>query len=126
MRVLDSIYFFALLVLSVVLFSFRAEAVNEEWKYVASNEQGDRIFYDSSSVIPLSENAVQVWVKNLGHDGSSMKILEEINCSYKIVRERQIISERRGKSLLPPRPRTSWKAMELDPVMKKMHKVLCK
>jgi len=129
MRSAYTIYFFVLLFLSIVLFSFRAEAakaVTEAWKYVASNAEGDRLFYDSSSVIPLSENAVQVWVKKLGHDGSAIKILEEINCSYMIVRERQVVSERQGKSALPSRPRSNWQAMELNPMMKELHRILCK
>jgi len=128
MKSADAIYFFVLF-LSIVLFSFRTEAakaVTEDWKYVASNEEGDRIFYDSSSVIPFSENAIQVWVKKLGHDGSAIKILEEINCSYVIARERQVVIERQGKSApLPPRPRSNWQAMELNPMMKELHRILC-
>jgi hypothetical protein len=126
MRGAYTIYFFVLTVLSIVFISFQAEAVNEEWKYVASNEKGDRTFYDASSVVPLSDNAFQVWVRDLGHDGTATKILKEINCSYKIVRDRQVISERGGKSPLPPRPRKSWSAMEQEPVMKELHKLLCK
>lgn len=126
MRGTVTIYFVVLLVLSVGLFSFQAEAVNDEWKYVASNEKGDRIFYDSSSVLPISEHAILVWVKNLGHDGSATKILKEINCSYKIVREQQVISERLGNSRQTPKPHTRWSAMELDPLMKELHKALCK
>jgi len=126
MRNADTIYFFVLLALSIIFFSYRAEAVNNDWKYIAANEKGDRIFYDSSSVLPLSENSIQVWVKNLGHDGSATKTLKEINCYYKVVRDRQVISERQGKSTLHPRPRSNWQAMELHPMMKKLYKVLCK
>lgn len=126
MRGPDTIYFFVLLVLSIVLFSFRAEAVNEEWKYIAENDKGDRAFYDSLSVIPHSVDVVQVWVKNLGHDGSATKILKEINCSHKVVRELQVISERRGKSALPPTPQSNWQAMELEPIMKELHRKICR
>ncbi len=128
MRSSGTIYFFVVLVLSVVLlcFAFRAGAVNEQWKYIAANENGSRFFYDSSSIMPISNDVVHVWVKNLGHDGSVTRILEEVNCSYKIVREQQVISERRGKSAPLPRPGLRWKAMERDPVMKELYKALCK
>jgi hypothetical protein len=128
MRSANAIYFFVLLFLGIVLFSFRAEAakaVTEDWKYVASSKEGDRLFYDSSSVIPVSGNAVQVWVKKLGHDGSAVKILEEINCSFSIIRERQVVIERQGKTPLSSKPRSNWQAMELDPVMKELHRILC-
>jgi hypothetical protein len=99
----------------------------EDWKYVAMSGTGDRYFYDASSVIPLSGREFQLWTKKLGADGSSSRILSEVNCSYKIIRDLRRIVEiplRRGR---PDRDiDRNWRAMELDPATLELFKILCR
>jgi len=119
--VLASLFVFA----SAALFSSGTEAATDQWKYLGTNEKGDRFFYDASSVIYAAQDLRQVWIKELSNEPE--KKLVEINCSFKIIRDRQVISE--GKSKVPPRPvklPSEWRAMEKDLVTKELHKVLCR
>jgi hypothetical protein len=101
-------------------------AAADDWKYVTMSEGGDRFFYDSASLIGLPGSVIEVWLKKIGSDGSSSRILSEVNCSYKIIRDRQRIID------VPVRGRPDrdidpgWRAMELDPAMLQLFKVLCK
>jgi hypothetical protein len=113
------------LVMLASVFSSGTEAATEQWKYLGGNDKGDRFFYDAASVIYASQDLRQVWIKELSNEPE--RRLMEINCSYKIIRDRQVISE--GKSKVPRRPvklPSEWRAMEKDPVTKELHKVLCK
>ncbi len=114
-----------LLVVGAVVFSSGVEAANEQWKYLGANEKGERFFYDSANVLFFSKDLVQVWVKELSREPATK--LVEVNCTYKLVRERQIISEAQKKAPIPP-PRlpSKWRPMELDPAMKELHKMLCR
>jgi hypothetical protein len=97
----------------------------DQWKYIGSNEKGERFFYDSESVIHVSMELRQVWIKELSNEPE--RRLVEINCSFKIIRDRQVISE--GKRRTPRRPvrlPSEWRAMEKDPIEKELHKVLCR
>ncbi len=125
--------FLAILIVIVgaLLYSSRTEAAGtvEQWKYLGANDKGERFFYDSTSVIFLSKDLIQVWTKELGRDGQT-KRLEEINCSFKIIRDRQVQTEGQKKPLprtpiRPPSP-AEWRAMEKDPVTKELHRVLCR
>ena len=115
----------ALLVIAAV-FSYGAEAaVNDQWKYLGANEKGERFFYDSESVMQISQDLRQVWIKELSSEPE--KRFVEINCSFKIIRDRQVISE--GKTKVPRRPvrfPSEWRAMEKDPITQELHKVLCR
>ena len=112
----------------VLSFSAQVEAatINDQWKYIGANEKGERFFYDASSVVRMSADLIQVWTRELTGEGAE-KRLEEINCSFKIIRDIQVVSEGQQKKI-PPRPtgRKDWRAMELDPITKELHKVLCR
>jgi len=114
------------LVVIAAVFSSGAEAAaDDQWKFIGANEKGERFFYDAASVIYASQDLRQVWIKELSNEPE--RRLVEINCSFKIIRDRQVISE--GKSKVPRRPvkiPSEWRALEKDPVMKELHKVLCR
>jgi len=124
MRALAVISF--LLVMLAPVFSSGAEApATDQWKYLGANEKGERFFYDSESVIHVSQDLLQVWIKELSNEPE--RRLVEINCSFKIIRDRQVISE--GKPKVPRRPvklPSEWQAIEKDPITQELHKVLCR
>lgn len=117
------------LCLAVILlvFSARVEAatVTDQWKYIGANEKGERFFYDASSVMRISAELIQVWTRELTSEGSQ-KSLEEINCSFKIIRDRQVIYEGKQKPRIRHLTPSNWRAMEQDPITKELHKVLCR
>jgi hypothetical protein len=108
----------------VLVFSVRVEAATDQWKYIGANEKGERFFYDAASVLVLSQDVRQVWIKELSQNPERRLI--EINCSFKIIRDMQVISEGKQKIPLRPAGRKDWQAIEKDPVMKELHKVLCR
>ncbi len=109
-----------------VSFSSGAEAAAaDQWKYLGTNDKGARFFYDSTSVVPLSKDLIQVWTKEAGPDGQ-IRRLKEINCSFKVIRDRQVVSETQAKKPVRPPGPSDWKAMEKDPVTKELHRVLCR
>ena len=111
-------------VLGILAFSPRAEAVNEQWKYLGTNEDAERFFYDSGSVIYLPGNIVNVWVKELSRE--PVRKLEEIRCPDKVIRSLQVISE--GQRISPSRLRDyyGWRLMEQSPPMLELYKALCR
>jgi hypothetical protein len=114
------------LVLSAQVEAATPAPVQDQWKYIGANDKGERFFYDASSVIRMSGDLLQVWTRKLTGEGAE-KRLEEINCSSKVIRDIQVVSERQQKNI-PPRliGRKDWRAMELDPITNELHKVLCR
>ena len=114
------------LLLSAAALSSVSEAATDQWKYAGANEKGERFFYDSASVVYFSKDLIRVWIRELKADGQ-VKRFEEINCSFKIIRDIQVIDEGKKKiAVRPSRMPSDWRAMEKDPVTKELHKVLCR
>jgi hypothetical protein len=111
--------------MAALVFSSGVEAADEKWKYFGANEKGDRFFYDASSVLRISPELIQVWTRELTSEGPARR-LEEINCSFKIIRDRQVIYEGKQRPKIRPRMPSDWRAMEQDPITTELHKVLCR
>jgi hypothetical protein len=129
MRAKTAVPLFGLLV-CLVLGLAAGAAADEDWKYVAMNEKGDRLFYDASSVIRLSRSEFELWTKKLGADGSSSRFLSDINCTYKIIRDKRRIVERPPiggiQGLIAGDFDTLWRPMELDSSTLQLYKMLCR
>jgi hypothetical protein len=114
----------ALLLTLVLPAGVRAAA--DEWKYYGRNEKGDRFFYDQTSVIYLSPNLIQLWTRELTDQGPT-KRFQEINCSFKIIRDLRVVDEGFRKApILPLRLPSEWRAIEQDPVTQQLYKDLCR
>ena len=112
-------------ILAAALFvlSSGASAAEEQWKFLWANDKGERVLYDAASVVYFSRDEVQVRIKELSREPLSK--LEEINCAYKIYRDREVVSERPGRTrpaMFPSR----WQPVEKSPAMKELHKAVCK
>jgi hypothetical protein len=115
-----------ILIMGALSLSSGAEAAADQWKYLGTNDKGVRFFYDATSVIYMSKDLIQVWTRELTGEGPT-KRLKEIDCSFKIIRDRQVIDEGRRKTPhQPPRLPSPWHAMEQDPVTKELYKALCR
>lgn len=115
-----------LLAAAAVFLPGRAPAVDEQWKYVTADENGARCFYDAGSVVPLAKDVIEVRIREIGSDGSTTRALEEINCANKIVREREVIIETQNRPPQSSHRLTDWRAMERDPFMSRLFKILCR
>jgi len=111
--------------LCILFFPQGSQAVNEQWKYFGSNEKGHRFFYDSASVVYFSKDIVRVWTRELTSDAPT-KRNKEINCSSKIIRDVQVITEKTNKAPHTSLTPSEWRAIENQPPMKELFKVLCR
>ena len=114
-----------LFVAAAFVFPCGAGAADDNWKYYGTGKKGERFFYDASSIMRLSGDLIQVWTRELTSEGP-VKKLEEINCSYKVMRDLQVIYEGKQRPRVRPRTPSNWQAMEQDPITKELHKVLCR
>ncbi|RPI37408.1 MAG: hypothetical protein EHM54_03250 [Nitrospiraceae bacterium] len=114
-----------LFIVAALVFSSGVGAAEENWKYFGADQKGSRFFYDASTVIHLSADLIQVWTRELTSEGPA-KRLEEIHCSFKVIRDLQVIYEGKQKPRVRPRSPSGWRPMEQDPVAQELHKVLCR
>jgi len=113
--------FFGLTVLSPCL-----EAAGEDWQYVVANEKGERFFYDRGSLTKPAKDVVSVWIKVVRGDASLTRSLTEVNCPAKVIRDMRVITEGQRQPTRFSNDPSEWRPMELDPVTKELHKVLCR
>jgi hypothetical protein len=109
----------------IVLLSAKAEALKEEWKYLCSNDKGESFFYDSASVLPTGPDVITLWTRQLTREAPTRK-MEEINCKYKIIRDRQVIVESSGKAPNIKIRTSEWRAMEKHPDTQALYKAVCR
>jgi len=104
-----------------------ADPSNEQWKYLGGNDKGTQFYYDAASVLYLSKDLINVWTRELAPNTAPTRKLMEINCAFRIMRDREVIVEKTDTKA--PRIRnkpSAWHAMEKDPVTNTMYKTLCR
>ena len=106
---------------------FAAGLSNEQWKYLGAGDKGHQFYYDAASIINLSHDLIQVWTRELAPNTAPTRRLKEINCSFKIIRDQQVIEEKTDtKSQRIQNKPSAWHAMEKDPILNKMYQTLCR
>ncbi len=98
----------------------------EQWKYIGVNEKGSQFYYDAASIMPVSPNVIQVWTRELAPNLPPARKLKEINCSYRIIRDRQVRVEEAGRAPRFQNSPSDWQPMEKDPIAMILYKTLCK
>lgn len=100
---------------------------NEQWKYLGGSDKGTQFYYDAASVLYLSKDLISVWTRELAPNSAPTRKLREINCSFRIIRDRQVIVEKPDNRApgLQNSP-SEWHAMERDPVTMTLYKTLCR
>jgi hypothetical protein len=120
------------LVFLVLLFSASAIslestfAANERWKAIAGKNGEDRILYDTGSVIPLRPGVFRVWIMGFDKDHSPRRSLEEIDCSNKIVRDLEVITEKPNKPILHTFTPSEWRGIERESSRGELFRILCR
>ena len=104
-----------------------ADTSNEQWKYLGANDKGEQFFYDAASIVNFSKDIIQVWTRELAPNTAPTRKLKEINCGFRIIRDRQIMVEKTDTRAPSLQNRLSaWHAVEKDPVTMNMYKALCR
>ena len=117
---------FLLLVSSFIPSPRTADAGNERWKAIAGKNGEERILYDPDSVLSLRPGVVRVWVMGFDNNHSPRRSQEEIDCSNKIVRDIEVITEKPNKPTLHTITPSDWRGIVLDSPRGELLKILCR
>jgi len=98
----------------------------ERWKYLGVSAKGSQFYYDAASTLYVSANLIQVWTRELAPNLPPTRRLQEINCSYRIIRDRQVTVEQAGRAPRFQNSPSDWHAMEKDPITMTLYKALCR
>lgn len=114
------------LCLSSLLFSRFAEAGNERWKAIAGKTGDDSILYDPGSVIPSGPRTFRVWIMGFDADHLPRRSQEEFDCTNKIVRDVEVISERPGKPVTRAITPSEWRGVFRETPRWELFQTLCR
>ncbi len=109
----------------IFLLTSKAEALREDWKHLSSNDKGESVFYDSASILQTAPDVITLWTRELTRE-APMRKLEEINCKYKIIRDKQVIVEGAGKAPSMKVRVSEWRDMDKQPALKALYKAVCR
>lgn len=115
-----------LLVTSFFVSPDSVEAGKERWKAIAGKNGKDRILYDPDSVISLRPGVFRVWIMGFDMDHSPRKSQEEIDCSNKIIRDVEVITENLNKPKHHTITPSDWTGIVRDSPRGELFKVLCR
>ena len=121
-----SLVFLFLLISSSAVSLGNAAAGNERWKAIAGKNGGDRILYDPDSVIPLRPGVFRVWIMGFDKDHSPRRSMEEIDCSNKIYRDLEVITEKTNKPMLHTNTPSEWHGMVRESPRGELFRILCR
>ena len=79
---------------SLIMSSGTGHAANERWKAIAGKSGAGRILYDPDSIVPSGPRTFRVWIMGFDANGFPRKSREEFDCTNRIVRDVEVISER--------------------------------
>ena len=115
-----------LLVLSLAAPPGTAEAGNERWKAVTGKKGGDRILFDPDSVIPSGPRVFRVRVIVFDEDQNTMRSLEEFDCTNKIFRDIEVITEKSNKPANRTLTPSEWRGIVKESPRGELLKILCR
>ena len=129
-----SIKYVALLPLlfAIIFFSFNIKAKEAKWKCYATGEDRTKHYYDSESVVYISDNIVRVWEKTTTSEASAsltkeLNTFREMDCSklrYCVLemRVKYIDGSEKEQSFTNPK----WVDITHDTWMHTLYEILCK
>jgi hypothetical protein len=119
--------------LSFLLFAFSclefpgpSDAANERWKAIAGKTGEDRILYDPDSIIPSGPRMFRVQIMGFDADHFPRRSQEEFDCSNKIVRDVEVVSERPGKPVTRTIAPSDWTGVVRETPRGELLNLLCR
>ncbi len=103
-----------------------ATAGNERWTAIAGKTGGERILYDPGSIIPSGPRTFRVRIMGFDADGSPRKSLEEFDCSNKIVRDVEVVSEKPNKPVTRTIAPSEWRGIVRESPRGELLTILCR
>jgi hypothetical protein len=119
--------FLFLLFSASIMIAGNAHAGNERWKAIAGKTGEDRMLYDPDSIIPSGPRTFRVWSMGFDADHSPRKSQEEFDCTNKIVRDVEVITERPNKPATHTFTPSEWRGIEGESSPRReLYKILCR
>ncbi len=103
-----------------------AHAGNERWKAITGKTGEERILYDPDSIIPSGPRTFRVWIMGFDADHFPRKSREEFDCTNKIVRDVEVISEKPNKPVNHSFTPSDWHGVVRETPRGELFKKLCR
>ena len=104
----------------------RTSAGNERWKAAVGKNGEERILYDPDSIIPSGLGVFRLRIIGFDKDHNTRRSLEEFDCTNKIFRDIEIITEKPNKPMLQSRTPSEWRGIVKESPRGDLFKVLCR
>lgn len=103
-----------------------SEAGNEKWKAIAGKNAEERILYNPDSVTPVGPGVFRVWIIGFDQDHSPRRSQEEIDCSNKIIRDIEVITEKPNKPVIHSITPSDWRGIVQESPRGDLFRILCR
>jgi hypothetical protein len=114
------------LLLGLLIVPSNAGTGSNKWIYIAGTKTDPGLSYDRESIIPVSGNVTQVWTKRLGRNSSEIRVLAEVDCANKIMRDVQIVVERPSAAASSLNRDRSWRGVVRGTPEGELFTVICR
>lgn len=118
--------FFLLFSSQILMSEEIAHAGYERWKAIAGKTGEDRILYDPDSIIPSGPRTFRVWIMGFDSDHFPRRSQEEFDCTNKIVRDVEVISEKPNKPVTRTITPSDWRGVVRETPRGDLFKILCR
>ncbi len=118
--------FLFLLYSSLTILTGIGHAGNERWKAIAGKTGEERILYDPDSVIPSGPRTFRIWIMGFDANGAPKKSREEFDCTNRIVRDVEVISEKPNRPVSHTFTPSDWRGVIRETPRGELFKILCR
>lgn len=120
-----TVFLFLLFSISIMV-AGNTHAGNERWKAIAGKTGEERILYDPDSIIPSGPRTFRVRIMGFDADHFPRKSQEEFDCTNKIVRDVEVISEKPNKPVTRTITPSEWRGVVRETPRWELFKTLCR
>ena len=103
-----------------------AGITNSKWIYIAGTKSDQGFSYDRESIVQISNNMAHVWTKRLGRYSSEIKVLVEVDCANKIMRDAQLIVEKPSAAASSLNRDRSWRGVVRGTPEGELFSIICR
>jgi hypothetical protein len=100
-------------------------AINK-WIYIAGTKTDRGLYYDRESIIPISGNVNQLWIKRIDKNSSEIRVLVEVDCANKIIRDTQIVVEKPSAAASSLNRDRTWRSVVRGTPEGDLFRVICR
>ncbi len=103
-----------------------SDAAPKRWKAIAGKNGEERILYDPDSVIPSGPGTFRVRIMGSDADHFPRNSVEEFDCSNRIVRDVEVISEKPNRPATRTFTPSDWRGVVRESPRGELMEILCR